>query len=60
MQVGDLVCLEAAGVDPALVGIITVIDPEEIGDPEEVLVLWSDGYFGNHSMNRLEVISGQR
>ena len=59
MQVGDLVCLEA-GIDPALVGVITHIDPEEIGDPEEVLVLWSDGELGNHSMSRLQVVNESR
>jgi len=59
MKVGDLVCLEA-GIDPTLVGVITHIDPEEIGDPEEVLVLWNDGDLGNHSMSRLEVISENR
>ena len=59
MKVGDLVCLEA-GIDPTLVGVITHIDPEEIGDPEEVLVLWSDGDLCNHSMSCLEVIGEGR
>jgi hypothetical protein len=59
MKVGDLVKLEGE-VDSTLVGVITHIDPEEIGDPEEVLVLWSDGDLGNHSMWRLEVINASR
>ena len=59
MTVGDLVCLES-GIDPTLVGVITHIDPEEIGDPEEVLVLWNDGDLCNHSMSRLEVVGESR
>ena len=59
MKVGDLVCLEA-GIDPTLVGMITHIDPEEIGDHEEVMVLWNDGDLSNHSMSRLEVINESR
>jgi len=43
------------------VGIITHIDPEDIGDSEEVLVLWNDGEgYSNHSMYYLEVISESR
>ena len=53
MKVGDLVKLEGE-VDSTLVGVITHIDPEE------VLVLWSDGDLGNHSMWRLEVINASR
>jgi len=48
-------------VDGAPVGIVTHIDPEEIGDQEEVLVLWNDdGAPMNHSMEYLEVINESR
>ena len=66
MQVGDLVMYKYDSVrqpplDGAPVGIVTHIDPEEIGDPEEVLVLWNDdGAAMNHSMKCLEVISASR
>lgn len=51
MQVGDLVRYGKH------IGVITHIDPEEIGDPEEVMVLWNDGDMSNASMRYLEVIS---
>ena len=57
MKVGDLVRLEGM---VSLVGVITHIDPEEIGDPEEVMVLWSDGDLMNHSMKYLEVVNESR
>ena len=66
MKVGDLVMYKYDSVrqpplDGAPVGIVTHIDPEEIGDPEEVLVLWNDdGAAMNHSMKYLEVISASR
>jgi hypothetical protein len=55
MQVGDLVTFEFDYI--ASVGIITCIDPEEIGDVNEVEVLWTDGDARNHSTIHLEVIS---
>ena len=66
MKVGDLVMLkpDPNSEDRFLripVGIITHIDPEDIGDSEEVLVLWNDGEgYSNHSMYYLEVISDCR
>jgi hypothetical protein len=43
-------------------GIVTCIDPEEIGDNEEVEVLWTSVFTGcsNHSAWNLEVISESR
>jgi hypothetical protein len=61
VQVGDLVRAESwphSGV--ADVGLVTCIDPEEIGDNEEVEVTWVDGVRMNHSIRYLEVISGSR
>ena len=55
MKVGDLV-----RHDQGFTGIITCIDPEEIGDLDEVLVLWNDGDLSNHSVCYLEVISESR
>ncbi len=64
MQVGDLVRHVYTGrrnPEGAPVGIVTHIDPEEIGDQEEVLVLWNDGDgLMNHSMEYLEVINESR
>ena len=54
MQVGDLVKYGEH------LGIVTCIDPEEIGDNEEVEVTWSDGDVGNASMRYLEVVSASR
>ena len=54
MQVGDLVSWRGS------VGIVTCIDPEEIGDNEEVEVTWSDGDVGNASARYLEVINASR
>ena len=51
MKVGDLVKYGSH------IGIITYIDPEEIGDNEEVEVTWSDGDVGNHSTRYLELAS---
>ena len=58
MKVGDLVTLSRGQL--RCMGIITCIDPEEIGDNEEVEVLWTSGIAGcsNHSTWNLEVISG--
>ncbi|QDP63443.1 MAG: hypothetical protein GOVbin703_190 [Prokaryotic dsDNA virus sp.] len=52
MKVGDLV-----RHDQGFTGIITCIDPEEIGDEFEVEVAWNDGDVCNMSIFDLEVIS---
>ena len=57
MKVGDLVTQSHAGSN---IGVIIATDPEEIGDPKEVLVLWDDGELWNHSMRFLEVVSESR
>jgi hypothetical protein len=63
MKVGDLVTIAGPSgwgrVEPRCVGIVTCLDPEEIGDNEEVEVLWTSGFAdrSNHSTWRLEVIS---
>jgi hypothetical protein len=54
MKVGDLVKYGE------YLGIITCIDPEEIGDNEEVEVTWIDGDVGNASTRYLEVVSEQQ
>ena len=43
-------------------GIITCVDPEEIGDNDEVEVLWTSGFAdrSNHSTWQLEVLSENR
>ena len=56
MQVGDLVKMQFSPTYSVL-GIVTCIDPEEIGDNEEVEVTWSDGDVGNASTRYLEVLS---
>ena len=57
MKVGDLVKFFNG-----CVGIITCVDPEGIGDTEEVEVVWTDaeGTICNHSAHFLEVISESR
>jgi len=63
MKVGDLVRHSQAKHDyetTACIGIVTHIDPEEIGDADEVLVVWNDGITMNHSVEYLEVISEGR
>ena len=65
MKVGDLVThgewfIREYGVEPDGVGIVLELDPEEIGDPEEALVLWNDSDLCNHSTWNLEVISESR
>ena len=65
MKVGDLVMYRYDRVKHIVVGspvgIVTHIDPEEIGDQEEVLVLWNDNQgLMNHSMKYLEVINESR
>ena len=54
MQVGDLVNFRGS------IGVITCIDPEEIGDAQEVEVSWSEGDVGNMSCGLLEVINANR
>ena len=51
MKVGDLVKYGE------YLGIITCIDPEELGDLNEIEVTWSDGEVSNHSAGFLEVVS---
>ena len=66
MKVGDLVMYKydlAMALDTCMksVGIVTHIDPEEIGDPEEVLVMWNDeDGLMNHSTEYLEVVNESR
>ena len=54
MQVGDLVKFFTD------VGIIICVDPEEIGDNDEVEVHFADGTRCHHSTCTLEVISASR
>jgi hypothetical protein len=54
MQVGDLVRYDN------WYGVITCLDPEEIGAPDEVEVLWTDGSISNISSQYAEVISESR
>ena len=61
MKVGDLVRAESwpdTGV--AHMGLVTCIDPEEIGDNKEVEVTWLDGVRMTHSIRYVEVISESR
>ena len=55
MQVGDLV----KQVSWDGIGIVTCVDPEQIGDMEEVEVAWNDGDVSNHSTCYLEVLNGR-
>jgi hypothetical protein len=61
MKVGDLVRLTPFPGTPMKpnLGIVTYIDPEEIGDNEEVEVLWTHGLCdrSNHSTIHLEKVS---
>ena len=55
MKVGDLVkLLTWEGL-----GIVTCVDPEQIGDMEEVEVTWNDGKVYNHSTCFLEVLNAR-
>jgi hypothetical protein len=66
MKVGDLVTaawahgVERKAQQPVL-GIVLCIDPEEIGDNEEVEVMWVKGWTdrSNHSTENLRVVSEQ-
>lgn len=51
MKVGDLVRYSK------YIGIVTYIDPEELGDPNEVEVTWNDGEVANHSVAFLSKVS---
>ena len=59
MKVGDLVKY-AMGVHEKYIGIVTCIDPEELGDLNEVEVAWHTGEVSNHSACFLEVINESR
>jgi hypothetical protein len=62
MKVGDLVRAHGwPDVSKYVVGLVICVDPEEIGDTNEVEVRWlEDNRFLNHSADRLEVISESR
>tara|TARA_Y100000593_G_scaffold83200_1_gene156653 strand:- start:1288 stop:1455 length:168 start_codon:yes stop_codon:yes gene_type:complete len=55
MKVGDLV-----RHDEGYIGVVTCIDPEQIGDENEVEVYWNDGDVCNMSVWGLKVISESR
>jgi len=65
MKVGDLVTIagsmERLGY-PRCIGIVTCLDPEEIGHNDEVAVRWTSGFTdeSNHSVWSLEVINASR
>ena len=62
MKVGDLVTATWVGDrTQKTLGIVTCIDPEEIGDNEEVEVLWTCGWTdrSNHSAFNLRVVDEQ-
>jgi hypothetical protein len=50
MNVGDLVRFGDC------FGVVTYVDPEEIGDTDEVEVAWTDGTTGYHSTSYLEKV----
>ncbi len=52
MQVGDLV-----RHDDGTLGVITCIDPEKIGDKDEVEVAWCDGDMCNMTIWDLAAVS---
>ena len=54
MKVGDLVRMRGL---LTVLGIVTCVDPEQIGDMEEVEVTWNDGDVCNHSACHLWVVS---
>ena len=55
MQVGDLV-----RHDQGYIGIVTCIDPEQVGDDDEIEVHWNDGDVCIMSSWNVEVISESR
>lgn len=54
MQIGDLVTYGK------YIGIVTCIDPEELGDLNEVEVVWHDGEVSNHCKENLGVVNEDR
>ena len=56
MKVGDLVKL----ITWEGLGIVTSVDPEQIGDLEEVEITWNDGDVSNYSTCYLEVVNESR
>ena len=62
MKVGDLVRAQSwPDMTKYVVGLVTCVDPEEIGDTNEVEVQWlEENRFLNHSADRLEVINESR
>ena len=66
MQVGDLVTIagwgDAGQVGERPLGLVTCFDPEEIGDPDEAEVFWTNSWRGhsNHSTWYLEVVNESR
>ena len=62
MQVGDLVTMRYSDYrhegKPKPNGIVVAVDPEELGDEEEVAVLWTYIWCGeaNHSTDSLKVM----
>ena len=52
MQVGDLV-----RHDQGYIGIVTCIDPEQVGDDDEIEVHWNDGDVCIMSIWNVEVIN---
>tara|TARA_A100001515_G_scaffold14728_1_gene10975 strand:- start:94 stop:261 length:168 start_codon:yes stop_codon:yes gene_type:complete len=55
MQVGDLV-----RHDQGYIGIVTCIDPEQVGDDDEIEVHWNDGDVCIMSIWNVEVINESR
>ena len=53
MKIGDLVRYD---MDEDCVGVVTCIDPEDLGDDGEVEVAWIGGGVSSHSTYFLEVI----
>ena len=57
MKIGDLVTFEFNPDNLVSLGIVTCIDPEEIGAANEVEVSWNDGDTRNHSIKYLEILN---
>lgn len=56
MKVGDLV----RDVEGKYIGIVSHIDPEEIGDDDAVMVVWLDGDASWHTAEFLERLNENR
>ena len=56
MRVGDLV----RDIEGEYIGIVTHIDPEEISDDDEVMVVWLDGDASYHPVEFLERLNENR